>query len=47
MGVNAIGRLPFDTVFVDAMLAGLTVVEYRDGAVVDGLKGIWDILKFA
>lgn len=41
-GVPVIGRIPFDSVVTEAMVAGLPVTRYRDGAVGRELAAIWD-----
>ena len=41
MGIEVIGRVAFDPVFVKALLAGKTVVEYDDGKAAEGIKVIW------
>jgi MinD superfamily P-loop ATPase len=40
-GVEVIGRLPFDTTMVDAMVAGRAVVEMDDGPMGDAIKSLW------
>ena len=45
LDIDIVGRLPFDKVFTDAMLAGETVVEFSDGDAAKGIRNIWDKLK--
>jgi MinD superfamily P-loop ATPase len=40
-GVEVIGRLPFDTTAVDAMVAGRAVVEMDGGSIGDAIKSLW------
>lgn len=39
------GKIPFDTIVTDAMVAGLPVVEYGSGPVTDELKKIWQKIQ--
>jgi MinD superfamily P-loop ATPase len=43
-GIEVIGRLPFDTAVVDAMVAGRAVVE-MDGPMGDAIKSLWRDVK--
>jgi len=43
-GVEVVGRLPFDTTVVDAMVAGRAVVE-MDGPMGDAIKSLWRGVK--
>jgi MinD superfamily P-loop ATPase len=38
------GKIPFDRVFVDAMLKGVPAVEYCRGTLTAIIKGVWDNL---
>jgi MinD superfamily P-loop ATPase len=40
-GVEVVGRLPFDTAVVDAMVAGRAVVEMDDGPMGEAIKSLW------
>ncbi len=40
-GLIVIGKLPFDRVFVDAMLAGVPVVEYTEVEITGLIKHLW------
>ncbi len=40
--VTVVGRIPFDKVVTEAMVQGLPVVEYSDGAVSKSIKEIWE-----
>ena len=40
--VPVVGRVPFDKVVTEAMVQGLPVVEYSDGAVSRSIKEIWE-----
>ncbi len=39
--IPVVGRVPFDKVVTEAMVHGLPVVEYSDGAVSGSIKEIW------
>ncbi len=40
-GVEVLGRLPYDEAATEAMVAGLTVVEYGDGELSCALRDLW------
>lgn len=40
--VPVVGKVPFDKVVTEAMVKGLSVVEYSDGEVSQSIKGIWE-----
>ncbi|MFP3867176.1 MAG: ATP-binding protein [Desulfobacteraceae bacterium] len=40
-----LGRLPYDPVFIKAMVAGKTLPEFTDGFLVEELKHLWQQLK--
>ena len=40
--VPVVGKVPFDKVVTEAMVKGLSVVEYSDGTVSGEIKKIWD-----
>ena len=42
--VEVLGSVPFDPVFVNALTAGVTVMEYDDSEVARNIKGIWSAL---
>jgi MinD superfamily P-loop ATPase len=44
-GVAVIGRIPYDTVVVSAMIQGVPVTAYSGGAVAQALRDIWCIIK--
>jgi len=37
-GVPVVGRIPYDTAFTQAQIAGLSLLEYGEGAAVDGTR---------
>ena len=41
-GVPVVGKVPFDKVVTEAMVKGLSVVEYSDGAVSREIKKMWE-----
>ncbi len=41
-GCELLGRIPYDTAFIDAQIQGLSIVEYSNGPVMDSLKEIWE-----
>ncbi len=43
-GIDVVGRIPFDTAAVDAMVAGRAVVE-MDGPMADEIKSLWRRLE--
>lgn len=46
--VPVVGKVPFDKVVTEAMVKGLSVVEYSDGTVSKKIKEIWEeILRLA
>lgn len=40
-GVRVVGRLPYDTAFVEAQLAGKSIVEFSDGPLTAAVKEVW------
>jgi MinD superfamily P-loop ATPase len=44
-GVEVIGRIPYDTVVTEAMVVGLPVTAYGDGAVTASLRRVWEKVK--
>jgi len=43
--MQVVGRIPFDPVFTEAMIAGLTVIEYRkDSVVAVAVREIWETI---
>lgn len=44
--ISLAGRIPFDRVFVDALLRGVPVVEYTDGPVSRSIEAIWEKIAF-
>ncbi|OPL10860.1 MAG: (4Fe-4S)-binding protein [Firmicutes bacterium ML8_F2] len=40
--INLAGKIPFDRVFVEAMVKGMPVVEYSDGPVSKSLRSVWE-----
>ena len=47
IGAPLIGRLPFDTVVTEAMVAGRTVTEHADGAISREMARIWMAIRDA
>jgi MinD superfamily P-loop ATPase len=43
-GLPLAGKIPFDRVFVEAMLAGVPVTAFRKGPLYDDVRKIWDQL---
>ena len=43
--VKIVGKLPYDTVFTDAMIHEKSVVEFSDGKISEEIKGMWDVIK--
>lgn len=43
-GINIVGKIPFHRLFVEAMLAGVPVTAFQQGALYNDIKGIWDQL---
>jgi MinD superfamily P-loop ATPase len=41
-GAKVVGRIPFDPVFVKAMVDAKTIFEYTDGPVCDSIRKIWE-----
>jgi MinD superfamily P-loop ATPase len=44
-GVPLAGRIPYDTVVTEAMVAGQPVTAYADGAVSRALRAAWEVLR--
>lgn len=46
-GAELVGRIPYDTVMTEAMVQGMPVTEYSDGAVAQALREVWKRIKTA
>jgi MinD superfamily P-loop ATPase len=46
-GVEVAGHIPYDTVVTEAMVHGVPVTEYADGAVSQALKEVWKHVEAA
>ena len=46
-GIDAVVKIPFDNVVTEALVNGLPVVEYSDGAVAQGIKTLWQTVSKA
>jgi MinD superfamily P-loop ATPase len=44
-GAEIVGKIPYDPVVTDAMVAGLPVVEFSDGAVSTAIGTIWERIR--
>jgi MinD superfamily P-loop ATPase len=44
-GVEIVGNIPYDLVVTEAMVAGLPVVEFSDGAVSTAIRAIWERIQ--
>jgi MinD superfamily P-loop ATPase len=44
-GIITAGRIPFDNVFTEAMIAGLPVVEYSAGEVSRQIESMWNKIE--
>ena len=40
-GIAVLGRIPFDPLFIEAMVAGRTVLQYKGSPAVEAIRGIW------
>jgi len=40
--IHFLGMLPYDNVFTNAMLEGLSVVEYTNNEITESIKGMWN-----
>lgn len=47
MGIEVVGKLPFDTSVTMAMMQGKTITEYQDGIVARGVSATWSRIKAA
>ena len=41
-GVEVVARIPFDNVFIEALVQGKPVVEYSDGPIAREITGLWE-----
>ncbi len=44
-GINIVGKIPYDTVFTDAMIHGKNVVEFSDNNVACIIKNMWEKIR--
>ncbi len=44
-GIPVAGKIPYDPVVTEAMVAGMSVVEYSDGTVSSGIKALWHYIS--
>jgi len=45
MGITIAGKLPYDTVFTDAMIHEKSVVEFSDGKISEEIKAMWEKIE--
>jgi MinD superfamily P-loop ATPase len=45
LGIEVVGRVPFDTVVTEAMVQGRPVTDYEDGAVSRELRQVWGLVR--
>lgn len=43
--ISVVGKIPYSKVFTEAMIKGLSVVEYSDGEVSNDIKNMWNRVK--
>nr|CBH37733.1 conserved hypothetical protein, containing CobQ/CobB/MinD/ParA nucleotide binding domain, and 4Fe-4S binding domains [uncultured archaeon] len=41
-GIQVVGNIPYDSVVTEAMVAGMPVVEFSRGVVLDAIKDVWE-----
>ena len=46
-GVEVVGKIPYDSVVTEAMVAGMPVVEFSDGRVSDAIKDVWKGINYS
>ncbi|KAF5436091.1 MinD superfamily P-loop ATPase, contains an inserted ferredoxin domain [Candidatus Methanophagaceae archaeon] len=44
-GVEVVGKIPYDSVVTEAMVAGKPVVEFSEGAVSSAIRDVWDSIE--
>jgi len=44
-GITIVGKLPYDTVFTDAMIQEKSVVEFSDDKISEEIKAMWNKIK--
>ncbi len=44
-GVEVVGKIPYDSVVTEAMVAGKPVVEFSEGAVSSAISDVWDSIE--
>ncbi len=44
-GVQAVGRIRYDSAVTGAMVRGVSVVEHTDGPVADDIRGLWEAVR--
>jgi len=44
-GIEVVGQIPFDTVVTEAMVRGLPITDFSDGAVSQELRRVWTRIK--
>jgi MinD superfamily P-loop ATPase len=40
--IEVAGKLPFDNIFTQAMVAGKNIIEYTDSPLVEEINNIWE-----
>ena len=45
-GIPVAGRIPYDSIVTEAMVEGVPVVEYSDGAVSKAIRAMWSYIKY-
>ena len=46
-GVEVVGKIPYDSVVTEAMVAGKPVVEFSEGKVSDAIKDVWKCINYS
>jgi len=44
-GIQVVGKIPYDSVVTEAMVAGMPVVEFSGGVVSDAIRDVWGGIK--
>jgi len=44
-GIEVVGKIPYDSVVTEAMVAGKPVIEFSEGTVSDAIKDVWEGIK--
>ncbi len=47
IGIEVVGRIPYDDITTKAMIREMSVIEFSDGVFSENIRRIWDVVNKA